>query len=140
VRAREREHEALELRKAGATYQQIADRMRVSRQAVHQLVKRALHDLVTTTAEDAAEVRALETERLDMMLLGLWNNARSGDPKAVAAVIRIMERRACLFGIDLVSKDYKLPGVDPGTISRRVTVSENAITIETVDAGTAGEQ
>jgi hypothetical protein len=98
IEAAERRARALELRKAGATYDQIATQLGfANRGGAYRAVATALKEI---TAEPAEEVRALELERLDAMLLGLWPQARKGSNGAVDRVLRIMERRAKLLGLD----------------------------------------
>jgi len=45
-------------------------------------------------------VRALELERCDRLQAAVWPAATQGDVAAVAAVLRIMERRARYLGLD----------------------------------------
>jgi hypothetical protein len=100
IEAAEKRARALELRKAGATYDQIAQRLGFSNRGNAQ--RAVLTALKEITAEPAVEVRQLELERLDAMLLGLWQQARNGDVNAVDRALRIAERRAKLLGLDPV--------------------------------------
>ena len=104
VRANERAREALELRKAGATFKQIAASMHFSEQRAYFLVSRELARLNAERAELATDVTRLELERMDALWLGLWPRARGGDEKAVATCLRIMERRARILGLDAPTK------------------------------------
>ena len=98
--ALEREQRALELRKAGATYQQIADAMGLSTMGAYNAVKRAIGKLNNKITEDAKAVRRLELERLNQAQLAIWPRVQKGDIKAINALLRIMERRAKLLGLD----------------------------------------
>lgn len=103
IRAREREKKALELRKAGATYAQIAEKLGYSdpKSAWHA-VMRALDRL---PREDAEKVRRLELSRLDTIALRLWRKiVEEGDIQAVNAYLRVMERRARYLGLDAPEK------------------------------------
>ncbi len=94
------EHEAvaLELRKAGATYDEIARRLGYSnRSAARRLVVRALD---RTVSEPANELRTLECARLDALLQALWPKAMEGNPRSVEVALQVMERRARLLGLD----------------------------------------
>lgn len=91
---------ALTLRKAGATYEQIAQRVGISKQRAHQLVMEELRKLAEDCGESASKVRTLELERLDRMLLALWERATNGDEKAIDRILRIQERRAKMLGLD----------------------------------------
>lgn len=63
-------------------------------------VKRELDKLREVVGEHAEDVRQLELLRLDAMLDGLWERARAGKATAVDRVLKIMERRARLLGLD----------------------------------------
>ena len=98
IDAQEKRARALELRKAGATYDQIAKQVGYSNRGnAQRAVQTALKEI---TAEPAREVLTLELERLDGMLLSLWPQARRGDVNAVDRVLRIQERRARYLGLD----------------------------------------
>ncbi len=114
VRARERELRALELRKAGATYRRIGEHLGITEQGAHKAVMRALNKLIADVSESADQLRELEVQRLDAMLLGLWDQARLGDVKAVTASLRVMERRARMLGLDLP------PNISQDETDRRV--------------------
>lgn len=89
---------ALELRRAGATFEQIAEQIGVhDRGAAHKVYKRAL---ARVHLEPATEIRRLEADRLDALQLAVWQRAVGGDLKAVDRVLRIMHRRANLLGLD----------------------------------------
>lgn len=100
VRARMREMEALALRAEGLSYAKIASRMGVSSATAYKWVKKALGRLQEKLAERAELVWRLELERLDELQAALWGKAQDGDVKAVMAILRIMERRAKLYGLD----------------------------------------
>lgn len=94
----EKQLRALEIRKTGATYDEIAAQMGLaSRSVAFGLVKRAIRKI---PAEAATEVLSLELARLDALLVGCWTKATTGDPAAVDRVLRIMDRRAAFLGLD----------------------------------------
>lgn len=89
---------ATAMRLAGARYDDIAQALGYnSRQAVHDAVKRVLRDLPDESPE---QVKALEMSRLDRLQQGLWPLALNGNQGAIDRILRIMERRAKLMGID----------------------------------------
>jgi DNA-binding CsgD family transcriptional regulator len=104
VLAKDRERECLSLRKAGATYDQIAERVGITREGARGAVARALAALSDVCTEEAKEVRQLELDRLDVMLLGIWDQARRGDVQAIDRVLRIQERRAKFLSLDMPDK------------------------------------
>jgi hypothetical protein len=91
---------ALELRKAGAPYRQIATELGVDVHTAHADVGAELAALRETAVGEATELRELELERLDGMTAGLWPHVRDGSPPAVSAAVRVSERRARLLGLD----------------------------------------
>lgn len=113
---------ALELRKAGATYDVIATQVGYSNRGnAYRAIQTALKEI---TAEPAREVITLELERLDAMLLGLWPQARKGNLGAVDRVLRIQERRARLLGLDSPSR----VSLEAENIGAEITALINALT------------
>lgn len=97
------ERRVVELKRAGHTYQEIAEQVGYAdRSAARRTYFRALHrDL----KEAADEMRQVENDRLDRLQRAHWNQAvEYGDEKAAAIVLKIMDRRARLNGLDLPSK------------------------------------
>lgn len=93
-----RERQALELRRAGLTFDAIADQLGYNdRGAAHKAFKRAL---ARTLQQPAAEVRDLEIDRLDKLQVQVWAKAIRGELGAIDRVLRISERRARLIGLD----------------------------------------
>lgn len=88
---------ALELRRSGVTYRQIASALNLSLSGAEKAVKRGLKMIVAEPAEDVLQ---LELDRLDGAWMGLWPRIQKGEPAAVTAGIRVIERRARLLGLD----------------------------------------
>jgi hypothetical protein len=118
----------LKMRKSGLSYPQIAA-MAVKtfgqealplgwdERYAYKDVKRELDKLTVEVGEAAEDVRALELQRLDDMLVGLWPQVAKQSPNlgAVDRVLRIMERRAKIVGIDAPTRQ-ELTGKDGGPI------------------------
>lgn len=100
VKALESRERALELRLRGLTFDRIGADMKISRQAAHQLVVRAMKDAREQVDQAADDLRAVEVSRLDALLAGLWPKALKGDPGSIDRVLKIAERRAKLLGLD----------------------------------------
>lgn len=102
IGAVEKQRRALDLRKGGATYVQIAQELGYKdHTAAVAAVKVALQK---TLQEPADELRELECARLDTLLISIWPTARRGDLGAVDRVLKIMARRAELLGLDAPKK------------------------------------
>jgi len=100
--AREKEAKALELRRAGVTYDVIAAQVgwadaATANKAVRRAIARSMQD-------DVEAVREIELDRLDRLERSVWANALQGDLGSVRAVLNIMERRAKMLGIDAPAK------------------------------------
>ncbi|QDU60012.1 hypothetical protein Pan216_08490 [Planctomycetes bacterium Pan216] len=96
-----RQERALELRKAGLSYEEIAEKVGYSnRRSAHQAVTSALRKSSRETTE---EVRLLELERLNRLLVSVWSSALKGDEKSIDRALKILERRGKLLGLDGLS-------------------------------------
>lgn len=121
---------ALQLREQGAKYRDIAQAMDVNLSDAHTLVQEGLAALHLKVEETAIEVRALELNRLDgltyALLMKIRRQVRSEtmktgaaievpdpDPRTVDTLLKVMERRAKLLGLDA---PVKLAGPDGGPI------------------------
>lgn len=93
----ERKRNALELRLAGASYRDIAQALEVSPATALQDCKEALADI---PVQQADEMRTVELSRLDRLQRAVWPRAVKGDLQAVDRAIKIIDRRAKLFGLD----------------------------------------
>jgi len=113
TRKLQRQAQALELRRMGKGYVEIGAALGIGKSQAHRLVTAGLEDAREQIAASADELRAEEVSRLDGMLAGLWPTARKGVVTAVDRVLKIMERRAKLLGLDapdrreLTGKDGK---------------------------------
>jgi len=108
IEAVERMGMALELRKAGFTYASIASQLGYADGA--SAYNAVMAGLKLVVREPAEELRSLELARLDAIMVEVYNQARKGVVGAVDRVLRIMERRARLLGLDkplLIDVDWR---------------------------------
>ncbi len=98
--AAERRARALQLRKEGASFNDIGAELGMSRSAAHKTVQRGLAELTRLAEGEADELRAMELARLDALLNAVWPAATDGDLPAVDRALKIGERRARLLGLD----------------------------------------
>ena len=94
----------MELRKAGFSYTQIGNEIGITASTACKHVTAQLRMLSEKCTEEAREVIKLELERLDSLLVGLWQAARHGEVEKVDRVLKIMNRRAHLLGLDAPKK------------------------------------
>lgn len=119
IEAVEKQKQALEYRKMGYTYDQIAEAVGFSSASgAHFAVKSALR---RTVQEPADAVRKLELERLDAMFVQPYQRAVQGDLAAISTCLTLMQRRATLQGIDIVKVEHSgadgSPLVPPAILS-----------------------
>jgi hypothetical protein len=50
--------------------------------------------------QPADELREQELDRIDRLQLAAWPNAMKGDTKSIMTIVKLMERRARLLGLD----------------------------------------
>lgn len=111
--ARERGEQALQLRKEGLTYTEIAEKLGLTPSGVSGAIKAAMDRI---TREPAEEVLKLELARLDelykharLRALGLVRQRQKGvsvmgQLDAIDSCLKIMQRRARLLGLDSPDK------------------------------------
>jgi len=104
----------LELRRAGATFDQIAATVGLaSRGAAYKAHARALK--ATGGPEmDRERAREQDVDRLDRMLVVVWPRAMKGDLDAMREARQILRQRAGLLGL-LIGPQTLLAGVDEPT-------------------------
>lgn len=92
-----RRAEAFALRRNGVSTAAIAQHLGVHPRTVSTWIRDAIQAI---PAEEADAIRTLELERLDAIMAPQMRLALAGDGFAVDRVLRIMERRARLLGLD----------------------------------------
>jgi hypothetical protein len=116
----DKERKALELRRAGVAYDVIAQNLGYTGAsgawtAVQRALKRTLREA------GAEQVRDQELDRLDRMQQAVWGRALQGDLPAVGTVLRIMERRAKMLGLDApVTANIQVEHLDGNSIDAEV--------------------
>jgi DNA-binding CsgD family transcriptional regulator len=112
ITAAERQRRALELRKGGASLRAIGDALGCSYETARGDIAAALADLAAETRAEAEQLRALEVERLNAVMLGHWRAATTGgDPDAARIVLRCIEQRVKLLGLAVASDAPDLGGL-----------------------------
>lgn len=112
VTAAQKRAQAVELRKAGATFDEIATALGYSNKGTaYRAVEQALKEAVR---EPALQLIELEVQRLDLMLRALWPAVARGQLGAVDRALRVAERRARLLGLDAAQQiQHSGPGGGP---------------------------
>ncbi|RTE47902.1 hypothetical protein [Actinobaculum sp. 352] len=95
--AAEKRRRALELRRAGWNYRDIAQE--IGYKSVASAHKAVRTELANIPKEEADALRTLELDRLDDLQAATYDLASRGDPAAVNTALRIMDHRARLLGL-----------------------------------------
>ncbi len=111
VRAKAREEKSLELRMAGYTYEKIGEELGITAQAAFAAVKRAITNQAKKRSEDVETYRQMQLHQLDKLQSSLWDKAINGDVNAVDRILKILDRRAKLLGIDAEKDEHIIPSV-----------------------------
>lgn len=97
----ERRGKAIALRLAGMDYETIASRLGYSdRAAACKDIQRALEANIAQQAQSADTLHEVELMRLDRLQAAAWQAAAGGDLKAIETVLKIVDRRCRLLGLD----------------------------------------
>lgn len=124
----ERDHRAYEMRKAGMSFRQIARALQVSESTAHAAVTRMYRKIGTKFAEDNVDTVRLELDRLDALMQNIWpmtmpHRVESDDGDtitlppnfdAIDRVLKIMDRRAKLLGLDSATLNVNAGGQNNG--------------------------
>lgn len=137
------EAKALVMRQSGKSYQQIADEMGITLAQASSAVRRALARARAEATEVAAEMVALESLRMDALTAGLFNTYTSAPAtkqglKAAEILIKLMERRSKLFGLDSPAKTVNVTAdVSPEASAKHLTMEQMAKMAAILEAGDA---
>lgn len=111
IKALQRAKDALTLRLAGYTYQQIGDKLGMTKKGAEKAIKRHMGDIRNENAAMQEELRGMQSARLDALLQAIYARAVKGDDlQAIDRVLSIEERRAKLFGLDTPAKQAPITG------------------------------
>lgn len=98
----ERMKEALELRRRGLSWREVATQLGVNVSTAYEWGMEAIADI---PRESADAVRKIESERIDAIIRANWNEMKLGNTQAGTLVLKAIERRARLLGLDQVSPE-----------------------------------
>lgn len=135
----DKERTALELRRAGATYQDIADHLGyATAQGAYLAYQRALKRTLTDAGSE--EVREMELDRLDRLQRAVWAKAVAGEYPAVDRVLKIMAQRAQYLGLYAPAKmQVEAVVYDAGTIEYEVARLRTLLANNSGESLTVGE-
>ena len=139
-----REREIVEWRIEGLTWRQIAERVNMSVAGAFKAYNRAM---VRTLKPATEELRELELDRLDTLQQTYWQPAVAGNMRAADFILRVIDKRAKLLGLDAPTKiqaevitydgsdlDREVDAIARIIDSQRITTDTDTI-IELTDQG-----
>lgn len=118
-----RRQQALQLRLSGASYPTIAQALGVSVSVAYKDVQRELESVKAQHDGERESLLSLELERIDRMMRAHWPQAIQGHQGATDRVLKLMERRARLLGLDAPVKG-ELSGPGGGPMTFRVVYDD----------------
>jgi len=95
---------AFDLRKEGESFRKIGLALNISHVQAGRDVAEIMAGLIAQTQKEAATFREMETARLDDLQKALWSKALAGNCRVVEVLIKLMERRAKMWGLDMPTK------------------------------------
>lgn len=99
IEAKRKQREAVQLRIAGASLQQIAERVGYSHASgAHAAITSALREMLPE--QERADARRLELAKLDRLEMAAWPAALTGDDRAQATILRCVAMRSKLLGLE----------------------------------------
>lgn len=116
----DKERQVLELRRAGATFDDIARTVGYSNSSgAWQAYNRALERTLVSAGSE--ELRIAELDRLDRLQRATWTKAMQGDVMSINTVLRIMDRRAKYLGLDApIRQEITVETTDVSLIDREI--------------------
>jgi hypothetical protein len=88
----QRRYRILQAKVAGASVRQIAEQENLSVGMIQKDVQRALADLAKEHIGEADQIRAIQMERYNQILLRWYNRALAGEPEATKIILAIMDK------------------------------------------------
>lgn len=93
----DKQRQCYELRLKGHTVRQVAEIVGVSKSSVSNYCKAAALEVISPLV---SEYRQMEDERLDLAFAAILPRVEIGEVRAVEVLIKLLERRAKLHGLD----------------------------------------
>ena len=121
IPAAARREKALELRASGQSIRAIANELGVSKSQVQRDIEKELKAAAEGRRKIAELLIDLELTKLDELEQEAWKHIRDGELSAIDRVLRSMERRAKLLGLDKTGE-----GGDTGSLGDLVAAIREA--------------
>lgn len=115
----EKERQVVAYRQAGATFDQIAQRLGYSNESGARAAFRRAMERIKDDAINS-EMRDLHRQRLEIALKAIWPQILQGDFEAIKLMLKILERDAKLYGLDApVKAEVEVTSYDGNLLRQR---------------------
>ncbi|MBM0203537.1 hypothetical protein JNW90_10725 [Micromonospora sp. STR1s_5] len=124
----ERRAKAVALRLSGTHLDVIAEALDYSSPAaVSKDISRAMTAAIKVQSRNAEELRMVELMRLDRVQRGLWPAAIAGDVKSAETVLKIIDKRCRLLGLDTIPRTSENARSILGDLALGLQLAHNAL-------------
>ncbi len=107
--AGDKDARVLELRRAGLTWQRIAEEVGYAdHSGAHRAYQRAIRN---DSEQSTDELLRQELDRLDRLQVAAWPKAMTGDAASMSMILKIIEQRVKLLGITGETKVVDMPDI-----------------------------
>ena len=122
LEAAQKQKQSLELRMAGASFEQIGQALGyASASSAYRAVMAAL---AKVPEPEVKSYRIVNVERLNKLRLNNWQAAQGGDPKAIEVELKIQQEEARLLGLYAPTRS-EWAGESGGLIQLKVVYDDN---------------
>lgn len=99
----EQAHLAYEMRREGKSWYAIGKALGITESSARNGVSRAMTEAAAYVSTGSKqELLTMECERLDAMQAAIWGPAMAGSTRAIESILRIIQTRAKLLGLDSI--------------------------------------
>lgn len=121
---RELDRDIFRLRMEGQSSREIAEQFGLTGDDVRAAMKRMV---VGMSPRYRADIVELENERLDAMMTGIFQSAQMGNVAHIETVLKIMDRRAKLLGLDAPVKTTHVADAEKTDDGGRLSSSDRLL-------------
>jgi hypothetical protein len=125
IEAAQKQKQSLELRMAGASFDQIGQALGYS--SPSSAYRAVMAALAKVPEPEVKSYRIVNVERLNKLRLNNWQSAQNGDPKAIEVELKIQQEEARLLGLYAPTKT-EWAGESGGPVQLRVIYDDDAPT------------
>lgn len=92
----------VQLRVQGYSFSEIGEMIGISKVRAYQIIQEYIQQYRKEHAESIEDMVELDCQRIDSLMRALWGRFNDGETNAAALILKCIERRAKMLGIDAV--------------------------------------